>query len=62
MQEIPEMWVQSLGQKIPCSRKWQPSPDFLPGKFHGQRSLVGCSPSTPKESNMTEQLVPKHVL
>ena len=24
-------------------RKWQPSPVFLPGKFHGQRSLVGCS-------------------
>ena len=24
-------------------RKWQPTPVFLPGKFHGQRSLVGCS-------------------
>ena len=25
-------------------RKWQPTPVFLPGKVHGQRSLVGCSP------------------
>ena len=30
--------------KIPCSRKQQPDPVFLPGKFHGQRSLVGYSP------------------
>ena len=27
--------------KIPWSRKWQPTPVFLPGKFHGQMSLVG---------------------
>ena len=27
--------------KIPWSRKWQPTPIFLPGKLHGQRSLVG---------------------
>jgi len=25
-------------------RKWQPTPVFLPGKSHGQRSVVGCSP------------------
>ena len=30
--------------KIPWNRKWQPNPVFLPGKFHGQRSLVGYSP------------------
>ena len=30
-------WV----QKILCGRKWQPVPVFLPGKAHGQRSLVG---------------------
>ena len=30
--------------KIPCSRKWQPAPLFLPEKFHGQRSLAGYSP------------------
>ena len=28
----------------PWRRKWQPSPVFLSGKSHGQRSLVGCSP------------------
>ena len=27
--------------KIPWRRKWQPTPIFLPGKFHGQRSLGG---------------------
>ena len=29
---------------LPWSKKWQPTPVFLPGKFHGQRSLAGCSP------------------
>ena len=28
--------------KIPWSRKWKPTPIFLPGNFHGKRSLVGC--------------------
>ena len=31
-------------RKIPWRRKWQPTPVFLPGKFHGQRSLAGYSP------------------
>ena len=30
--------------KIPWRRKWQPTPVFLPGETHGQRSAVGCSP------------------
>ena len=30
--------------KIPWRRKWQPTPVFLPGKSHGQRSLVDYSP------------------
>ena len=34
--------------KIPCRRKWQPSPVFFPGKSHGQRSLVGHSPAAAK--------------
>ena len=38
----------------PCRRKWQPTPVFLVGKFHGQRSLVGYSPRGHKELNMTE--------
>ena len=45
-------WV----RKIPCRRKWQPTPVLLPGKTHRQRSLVGCSPWGHKESDMTEQL------
>ena len=35
-------------------RKWQPSPVFLPGESHGQRSLVGYSPWGRTESDMTE--------
>ena len=30
--------------RFPWRRKWQPTPVFLPGESHGQRSLVGCSP------------------
>ena len=34
-----------LNEKMdPWRRKWQPTPVFLPGEVHGQRSLVGCSP------------------
>ena len=40
--------------KIPYSRKWQPPPVFLPGKSHGQRSLVGYSPWGRQESDPTE--------
>ena len=40
--------------KIPWRRKWQPAPILLPGKFHGQRSLVGYSPWGHKESDMIE--------
>ena len=39
---------------IPWSRKWQPTPVFLPGKFHGQRSLADYSPKDCKESDTTE--------
>ena len=37
-------------------RQWHPIPALLPGKSHGWRSLVGCSPWGCKESDMTEQL------
>ena len=40
--------------KIPWGRKWQPTPVFLSGEFHGQRSLVSYSPWGCKESDMTE--------
>ena len=40
--------------KIPWRRKWQPTPVFLPGESHGQRSLVGYSPWGHHESDMAE--------
>ena len=50
-----ETWVQSLGREDPLE-KWQPTPVFLPGESHGQRSLVGYIPWGHKESDMTERL------
>ena len=41
-------------RKIPWRRKWQSTPVFLPGKFHGQRSLAGYSLWGCKESDATE--------
>ena len=43
-------WV----RKTPWRSKWQPTPVFLPGKSHGQRSLVGYSLRSRKESDITE--------
>ena len=40
--------------KIPWRREWQPTPVFLPGESHGQRSLAGYSPWGGKKSDMTE--------
>ena len=37
-------------------RQWHPTLVLLPGKFHGQRSLVGCSPWGREELDMTEQI------
>ena len=47
---------QELPEKFPWSRKWQPTPIFLPGKSHGQRGLLGYSPWGFKESDTTEQM------
>ena len=41
--------------KIPWRRKWQPTPVFLVGKFHGLRSLVDYSQRGHKESDTIEQ-------
>ena len=52
----------SLGQEfsensmIYWRRQWHPTPVLLPGKSHGWRSLVGCSPWGRKESDMTKRL------
>ena len=40
--------------KIPWRRTWPPTPVFLPGESHGQRSLAVYSPQGRKESNTTE--------
>ena len=46
--------IPGLNRKILWRRKWQPTPVLLPGKPHGRRSLVGCSPWGYKESDTTE--------
>ena len=46
--------------KIPWRRQWLPTPGFLPGKFHGQRSLAGYSPWGHKELDMTKQYTHTH--
>ena len=45
-------WV----RKAPWRRKWQPTPVFLSGKSHGQKSLVDYSPWGHKELDMTKGL------
>ena len=47
------MQVQSLGQEDLLEEEMQPTPVFLPGKSHGQRSLAGYSLWGRKELNMT---------
>ena len=59
----PRLWFQSM---CSCCHKlfldvcsecqWHPTPVLLPGKSHGRRSLVGCSPWGRKESDTTESL------
>ena len=53
---IQETWVQSLGWEDSLRREWLPTPAFLHGKFHGQRSQAGYSPWDHRESDMTEKL------
>ena len=51
---VQETWVQSLGQENPLEKGMAIHSVFFPGEFHGQRSLVGCSPWGHKESDTTE--------
>ena len=62
-----EAWVQSLGQEDPLEKEMAThssilfffffsTPVFLPGKSHGQKSLVDYSPRGRKESDTTERL------
>ena len=40
--------------KVPRRKAWEPTPVFLPGESHGQRSLIGYSPWGHTESDLTE--------
>ena len=52
VKNLPAMWETGFNPwvgKIPWRRDWLPTPVFLPGEFHGQRSLAGYSPWGCKE-------------
>ena len=49
-------WDKQAPTLIRWRRKWQPTPVSLPGKSHGQRRLVGCSPWGCKELGTTKRL------
>ena len=51
---VQETQVSSLGRKDPLEEEMTTIPVFLPGDFHGQRSLAGYSPWGLKELDMTE--------
>ena len=58
VKNLPAMektYVQTWVRKIPWRREWQPTPVFLPGEFHGQKSLAVYSPWGCKEWGTTEQ-------
>ena len=50
-----ETWTESLGWENPLEKERATLSVLLPGKFYGQRSLVGYSPWGCKESDMTER-------
>ena len=56
---VQETQVQSLGWEYPLEKEIEPTQVFLPGKSHGQRSLVGNSPvcGSHKELDMTEHSI-----
>ena len=47
------MWVPSLAWEDILEKAWQPTPVFLPGEYHGQRSLADYSSRGRKELDMT---------
>ena len=52
--ETKETQIRSLGREDPLEKEMATTPVFLPGEFHGQRSLVGYSPRGHRESDTTE--------
>ena len=51
---VQETWVQYLNREDPLENGMQPTPVFLRGEFHGQRSLAGYSPRDQKESDKSD--------
>ena len=59
VKSLPEMWETGFDPwvgKMPWRRQWHPTPIFVPGESHGQRSLAGFRSWSHKELDMTEQL------
>ena len=54
MQELQRCKFRPWDGKIPWKREWQPTQVFLPGKYHGKRSLAGYSLQNHKQLDMTE--------
>ena len=54
--EINQRRATFWGDIFPPPRRWHPTPVFLPGKSHGRRGLVGCSPWGHEESDTTARL------
>ena len=62
MQQTQETLVRFLGLEDPLEESMATTPELLPGESHGQRSLVGYSPWSCKESDSTERLNNKVLL
>ena len=54
--KVMSMLFNMLSRLVIWRRRWHPTPVLLPGKPHGRRSLVGCSPWGCEESDTTERL------
>ena len=61
VEQIP--WIEQIpwAEQIPWRKKWQLTPVFLSGKFHGRKSLAGYGPWGRKEANMTEHARTTHI-
>ena len=61
VKNLPTMHETQI-KKTPWRREWKPTPVFLSGELHGQRSLAGYSPWGHKQSDTTERLTHTHTL
>ena len=53
-QKCWRIWIWTVLWRPTQRRQWQPTPVLLPGKSHGQRSLLGCSPQGREEWDTTD--------